>query len=336
MKKMVLRTKLAKPLNQQLQKEGSKSALAAKIGVSTQKLTAMMSDDWKYITRDSLERAADYLKLGVADIFELLEVDFWKPIVDAKDWHLFEGPQSPLTHRKEFQKTRYNDETSQTVKKFMREALRQVNEPVEEHDQDEEEVMKKARTHNCIVVGSQKTNKVTEILVSRFFDAEPNEPSPENRRKIPFGFCWADDSAIVRKSTLTCSDAAREEMKQRPGIVTSEGIHVLANYQPDDKFREWETEEGLDCGLVFVANKPFGTDNDIKLIVLAGFTGVGTLAAARALVRDYRYLEPIGEETYVYGVVQAKYRKSAHDQEKQLKRFSWRYRSGGPSPIKPQ
>ena len=163
---------MAERLKRQLEVEGSKSALAAKIGVSPQKLTAMMGDDWNYITRDSLEKVADYLELGVADIFELLEVDFWKPIVDAKDWHLFEGPQSPLTHRKEFQKTRYNDEASQTVKKFMREVLRQVNEPVEEHDQDEDEqVMKKARTHNCIVVGSQKTNKATEILVSRFFGA---------------------------------------------------------------------------------------------------------------------------------------------------------------------
>lgn len=332
METRVLKTRLAEPLKKRLKQERTKSALAAKIGVSTQKLNAMINDEWRYITRDALERAADYLKISVSDVFEFVPVDFWKPIEDAKEWILREGSQSPLTNQKRFQLTRYNDEASQAVKRFIRDFLPGVPEPVAEHDLDEEELMNKARTSNCIVVGSQKTNRATEILVSRFFDAVPNDPSPENRRKIPFGFCWADASEITRNSSLTCSETAREEMKHRPGIVTDEGIHILADYEPDETFPEWETDSGLDCGLVFVANKPFETENNIKLIVLAGFTGVGTLAAAKALVQDFRYLEPVGAERYVYGVVQATYRKRPHH-VKELRNFRWEYRTGGHSPI---
>lgn len=289
----------------------------------------MINDQWAYITRDALERAADYLELDVSDVFEFVPVDFWKPIVDAKKWIL---SQSPLTNNNRFQLTRYNDEAIYALKRFIRDFLPGVAEPLAEPDQDEEELMKKARTHNCIVVGSQKTNEATEILISRFFGARPKDASPENRRKIPFGFCWADDSEIARESSLTCSETAREKMGHHPGIVTDEGINILADYQPDDTFQEWETEKGRDCGLVFVANKPFETDNNIKLIVLAGFTGVGTLAAAQALVRDFRYLEPVGAERYVYGVVQATYRKRP-PHVKELRNFRWEYRTGGHWPI---
>jgi hypothetical protein len=123
-------------------------------------------------------------------------------------------------------------------------------------------------------------------------------------------------------------------VKNRPGIATIDGVHIPADYKPLEEFRAWKTKDGLDSGLVFVANRPFGTKHYIKLIVLAGFGGIGTLAAAKALVEDFRYLEPVGEETCVYGVVEGKYRKSAHTEGREFRSFRWRYRKGGHSPIK--
>lgn len=339
MKTRILKTNLAEPLNRRLAEEHTKSALAKKIGVSTQKLNAIMRDEWEYITRDALERTIDFLELEVSDVFELVPVDFWKPIEDAKGSILLRGSQEGISKDQQYI-PRYDDEATHVVKDFMRKFLLDCAEPpFADHRQDEAELLKKAKGQNCIVIGSPKTNAATEILLSRFFDAAPFDPSVENRRKIPFGFCWPDDSEIVpeivQRSSLACSAIARKEVQNRPGIAVIDGTHVEAHYKPLKEFLEWKTNEGLDCGLAFVANKPFGTKLNIKLIVLAGFGGMGTLAAARALVEDFRYLEPLGEETCVYGIVEGKYRKSKNTDVRELRSFRWRYRNGGHSPIKP-
>src|SRR2546421_6755930 len=79
MKTRVLRVNLAAPLRQLL-KEMNKSTLAKEIGISTQKLDSMINDEWMYITRDAIERAADYLNLNTNELFEFIPVDFWSPI----------------------------------------------------------------------------------------------------------------------------------------------------------------------------------------------------------------------------------------------------------------
>lgn len=331
-KTRILKTKLAEPLNRQLDEVHTKATLAERIGVSPQKLNAMMSDRWEYITRDALERTADYLGLEVSDVFEFIPVEFWKPIEEAKGSLLLRGSPDPAPKDQQYRMSRYDDEATQVIKNFMRKSLLNCDEPpIADHRRNEPELMKKAKSHNCIVIGSPKTNAATEILISRFFDAVPFDSSPENRRKIPFGFCWPDDNEIVQQSSLTCSEIARKEVQNRPGIAVRNGTHVEADYKPLEEFLKWRTREGRDCGLVFVANKPFGTKKEIKLIVLAGFAGMGTLAAAEALVEDFRDLEPVGDEAFVYGIVEARYRKGMHDRE--LRNFRWRYRNGGHSPI---
>lgn len=330
----ILKIRLAISLNRQLQND-TKAALAERIGVSPQKLNAMLSDQWEYITRDALERTADFLELDVADVFELVTVDFWKPIEDAKGSLLLGGSHEPIRKDLQYLIPRYDDEATYVVKNFMRKSLPGCGEPPLAHQLlDEAELLKKAKSQNCIVVGSPKTNAATEILLSRFFGAAPFDPSVENRRKIPFGFCWPDSSEIVERSSLTCSAIARREVRNRPGIAVIDGTHVVADYKQPQEFHEWKTNEGLDCGLVFVANKPFGTKHNIKLIVLAGFGGMGTLAAAKALVQDFRYLEPVGEERCVYGIVECQYRKNAHTNVRELRNFRWGYRNGGHLPIK--
>jgi hypothetical protein len=113
-------------------------------------------------------------------------------------------------------------------------------------------------------------------------------------------------------------------------------IHVAADHKPADLFFNLPIKNGKDCGLVFVANKPFGTNHNVKLIVLAGFSGIGTLAAARALIEDFRYLEPFGDESCVYGVVEGRFSKAAKTNIQKFRDFSWKYRKGGRWPIKAQ
>jgi DNA-binding Xre family transcriptional regulator len=315
-------------------KNHAKSDLARKIGVSPQKMNAMINDDWEYITRDAIERAADFLNLRVADIFEFVPVNFWRPIEQAKRCTFLRGSQKDKRDAREFHIPRYDDEATSVIKSFLRDSLPDVYEPVvADHLEDDVELLRRAQRENCIVIGSPKSNAASEILLSRFFGAEPFDSSPENRRKIPFGFCWPEDGPIASRSSLTCSALARKEIEDRPGIALK-GVHVAADYKSTANFRKWQTPKGRDCGLVFVANKPFGTNKDVKLIVLAGFSGIGTLAAARSLIQDFRYLEQIGNESYVYGVVEARYSKSAESNVRKFRDFSWRYRKGGHGPIK--
>jgi DNA-binding Xre family transcriptional regulator len=332
MKTRVLKIHLAEALKAQLEKY-PKTDLAKKIGVSTGKMTAMMNDEWEYITRDAIERAADFLNLTVVDIFHFEPVDFWKQIEQAQRCIFLRGSQEGKSDEREFHIPRYDDEATFDINTFLRSALPDIRELiVADHPEVDAELIERAKRENCIVIGSPKSNAASEILLSRFFGAEPFDASPENRQEIPFGFCWPDDGPVASQSSLTCSEPAREETKFQPGIALK-GVHVPADYKEEAEFISWDTEEGRDCGLVFVANKPFGTKKNVKLIVLAGFSGIGTLAAARALIEDFRYLEPIGTDPCVYGVIEAKYTKSAGSYVRTFKEFRWRYRKGGHAPI---
>lgn len=82
MNSRVLRVKFRHYLNNELitKRSRSREELAKKIGISPQKLVAMMEDKWSYVTRDTIERTADYLNLSVTDVFEFVPVEFWKHI----------------------------------------------------------------------------------------------------------------------------------------------------------------------------------------------------------------------------------------------------------------
>ncbi len=334
MKTRVLRVKLASPLRQLLKKV-PKLTLAKQIGVSTQKLNSMINDEWMYITRDAIERAADYLNLDANELFEFTPVDFWSPFEHTKSCTFLRGSEDTGSNKSFFRIPRYDDEATGIIKTFLRDFLHNLEDPiVADHRENEKELLQLVKQENCIVIGSPKSNVATEILLSRFFGAEPFDASQNNRQKIPFGFCWRDSTTIAQRSSLSCSALALREVGGGSGIALKRGIQIVADYMSADKFLNWKTEKGKDCGLVFVANKPFGTNRNVKLIVVAGFSGIGTLAGASALVEDFRYLEPVDDERYVYGVVEGKYSKMAGSTARKFKGFTWKYRKGGHWPIK--
>lgn len=334
MRSSVLTIVLGKHLRAALLTGQSKLELARNIGVSPQKLKRMMNDEWEYITKDAIERAADYLELGVSDIFKFVPVDFWKPIEQTKRYVLVRGSGGLKTRKSELRIPWYDAAATGEVNKFVRESLQHINDPlIIDHFEDEDELMRTVKQENCLVIGSPKSNRATEIILSRFFGAVPFDPSDANRRKIPFAFCWDDKDPMVDRSSLTCSTMAREQCGNSPGIVL-EDFHVPADFYPPESYAEWDTEEGRDCAILFVANKPFGTKHNVKLIVLAGFSGVGTFAAGKALVEDFRYLEPLASERCVYGVIESKYSKRKHKPDRKFSEFKWKYRHGGHGPFK--
>lgn len=327
----ILKVRLGQALLAETKKQ-SKSELAAKIGVSPQTLTAMINDDWRWITRDAIERTADYLQLSATDVFEFVPVEFWRQIQESNQCTFLRGAQDERGNERGVTIQGADDEATDKVKGFLRAYMPAFT--LADHRRDTEELLRRARSENCIVIGSPKSNAASEILLSLFFDAEPFNPSDDNRRKIPFGFCWPPVSKIVDQSSLTCSTPTRRRIKDRAGIAVKGGVHVEVDYKDPAAFRAWDTNGGKDSGLVFVANRPFGTDKDVKLIVLAGFSGLGTVGAAMALIEDFRYLEPNPNEKCVYGVIRCSYSKAANSNIRSFKNFQWRIRVGGGWPIK--
>ena len=67
-----------------------------------------------------------------------------------------------------------------------------------------------------------------------------------------------------------------------------------------------------------------------KTIILGGFSGSGTEGAAKALVRDFRHLEPVDGARHVLGIVEAIYDKTIPNQDNRvLVGVRWKLLSGG-------
>jgi DNA-binding Xre family transcriptional regulator len=329
----ILKVHLGQALEAEIKKIGSKAKLANEIGVSPQTLTSMLEDDWQYITIKSIERAADYLDLKLERVFEFVTVDFWKPIREANECTFLRGSEDSNGSPVHFRVPALDRHATVQIENFLGSDL--LNYRYADLKRDVEELLELARTQNCIVIGGSKSNAATEILLAKFFNAEPFDASDKNRQKIPFGFCWRDDHALVKKSSLTCSSMARKKTKNRPGIALRGGIYVPSDYLEEQDYNKSEIKSGSDSGIVFVANKPFGTTENVKLIVVAGFTGIGTVGACKALIEDYRYLEPTEKDSCVFGVVQVIFSKKANSKDRIFKKYKWIYRKGGHLPIKP-
>lgn len=292
-----------------------------------------MEGDWPYITRDSIERAADYLNLSAEQVFEFVPVNFWKPIREANQCTFLRGSQGSDDFFVDITIPGLDNSATDQIKEFLKADVSKFT--YADRHRGIEELLELARTQNCIVIGGSKSNAATEILLSKFFNAEPFNASDKNRQKIPFGFCWREDDSLVRESSLTCSSVARKKTKDRPGIALRGGIHVPSDYREEQDYFTSEIKSGRDSGLVFVANQPFGTAENVKLIVVAGFTGIGTVGACKALIEDFRYLEPSVKDSCVFGVVQVIYSKKPQSKERTFQKYKWIYRKGGHLPINP-
>jgi hypothetical protein len=302
--------------------------LARALRVSEATVRHYLDDRWTSVDRGILERFADFAQCDVRDMFETRPSPFW----DA-----FSGPGNQCFYlRAEDRKQAgdgtqrvHRDDRALTLIAALIKDCAPATEVYERSVTTEDEFLQLAHD-NVIVVGSPKSNPASEYGLSLIFGASPF--SPNTTSPPPFRFVW-HPSIRTPESTF---GMLLEEPKARCGIwLHAERKVVVASYNPNEaEFRASRIKDGRDCGVVVLMNH---ADQSLgaakKLIVLAGFTKVGTEAAARRLVSDFREMEPRNGETCVWGIVEAVFRKEAGRPETTIIHTDWRYRSGGRLPI---
>lgn len=328
----ILKIKLADPLRKRLLSIGNMQQLVNESGISEPTLRKMLRGQWEYIHRSYIELLMDYLGLTASEVFESVPATFWDTIKESRSCVLICGsPRKetgiPLPTTFALKAAQEIESFSQRTKELSRIEYRFENEL------SEEKLLHTVKTENCIVIGSSKSNPATEILISQIFDAQPRTPTEKNRELIPFGFLWGEDTERTKESSLACSAKERTRLREKPGITWSQG-KINVDFREADAYQNWETQDAKDAAVVLVADHPLQTEKAVKLVILAGVGGIGTLAAAHALVRDFRALQPASPLAPVYGIIEAQFSKQRGSMDRVYKKnFRWLYRKGGYMPI---
>lgn len=321
-KPRVLKTRLA------LAKQGVASA-AESIGIAENTLRGLLRDDWDQLSRDTIEKVCDRYGLKIGDFFEFADTPFWDPLLESNGYAMVRGGTDrvqPLDAAARSDVTRY-----------LSSAFRSVKGTNVDHLTEPDAIIDFARENNTIVVGSARKNRATEVVVCRHFNATPFSDDPSEKAKIPFRFSFSEEHQIV--STMT-EPWRKTKGGSGVGIYDHKARRHLieVNWRPYDEYMKATIEDGRDAAMVLVVNKPFDATKNVKLIVLAGLTGIGTQAAANALVSHYRDLEPQPGKKFVLGILEAQYKKIKPDSDDRVLLpglTRWKYLDGGRKTVLP-
>lgn len=318
----VLRTRL----REILAREGLSQIgfLAESVGVAENTLRTLLRDDWDQLARDTIERVCDRFQLDVADLFQLHPDSFWTPLLRTNKYVVIRGMRKsqgrvlPLDAAARSVVTKY---LNGTFPGLIGTFIDDLDKPAD--------IVECARNNNCIVVGSPRSNPATEVILSHMFGAEPFVDTLSNRCKVPFRFVFRNPSDAP---SAVCEPWKSDSRSSGVGIYDGKATQFVVeiDWLPFEDYLRRTIHKGTDCAMVAVVNRPFNASKDVKLILLAGLSGIGTEAAALALTRDFRNLEPAPDKKYTLGVLEAYYKKTRPNEDNRiLTGYRWKYLSGG-------
>ena len=324
----VLKTKLRERLSEAEQEQVSFTAKS--IGIAPNTLRTLLRDDWDQLARSSIERVCDRFGLEVQDLFELAPDDFWAPFEKAGRYTIIRGTR----------KGEFRDQLAIAILgQSLHTLLPSVGVRMKSFLEEEEKIVDYVQNNNCVVVGSPRTNPATEVVLCRHFGAQPFVPSAENRAKVPVRFVFPKDDRIVKSYTTVEAWSGLRGKGSGLGVCDGTGRELIVevDWWPKEEYFSRTVLRGRDCGLLCVIKRPFGTIRDVKTIILAGFSTPGTEGVARALVRNFRDLEPVHSARHVLGVVEAIYNKTIPNIDNRgLVGVQWKFLTGGRKRIRRQ
>jgi hypothetical protein len=304
--------------------------LAARIGVSEGTLRGYMENRWRVLDRTVLERLADFFQCEAGSLLTTTESGFFDPFRVMPGQDKYPTPTCFYLRRPDADALRtgrplaYRDHRAidrvATLLRDWVDGIVKIEDSAPNREQFDERLLQ-----NCVVVGSPLVNPASEMAICRAFGVDPFNPGQSAQAPLAFKMAAAvpPRSAIVE----TAQDG-------KQGIWLRKDKELLAaDVWPREEFRRVRIQKGRDCGLVVVMNhQPTDPGHFRKLVVLSGFTGVGTEAAAQALADCYRDLEPRAGETHVWGLIEVFYRKPANSTTREILNYNWRCRAGGRCP----
>jgi DNA-binding Xre family transcriptional regulator len=320
-------TRILKTNRQRLLSDATrgKAALARELGIHLTTLNSILDDKWERIERDTIEGLCDYLNCELSELFSLEPDPFWTPLIHTGSYRILRGVITTKDGVKKF----LEEQAKTEIVDFLQGHLPSVPGGFKDcHGMSDDEIVQFARDNNCIVIGAHHSNRAFEVLVSHHFSARPFNNRPDNRQRIPFRFVRDD---YRPKSTITESLQGQVSAKSELGVYSQELGRIVAQVdrRPSEDFLSSRIDTAQDAAIILVVNKPFGTEKNVKLIVLAGFTRLGTLAAAKALTQHHRDLEPQFPNHQTVGVIKATYSKPPESDSRKLRSYEWVLLSGG-------
>ncbi|MDW7680764.1 MAG: helix-turn-helix transcriptional regulator [bacterium] len=267
--------------------------IAKRIGVSRTTLYSLFNDDWKQIQRETIEKVCDFFHCDVSELFEIQEEPFWTSVKTVGEvCFIFGGTlagkeeksyigQWDIKVMHSFTEHLNRMSGKQRINIFSKTSL--------EFGKDLQTIIEFIKTHNTIIIGSPKANRITELVLAKLYGAEPFNPSSDNREKIPYRFVRPQEWGESKLESAVTEISANGKLR---GIFSQKSKQVIAFSEYFDDFFNRRIEHGRDCGLLVVVNRPFGTTVDVKTIILAGYTGLGSYGMAQLLLKERNNLEP--------------------------------------------
>jgi hypothetical protein len=297
---------------------------AREAGIAPNTLRAVVKDTWTQLSRTTLERIADAFQLSDAtELFEFEPCDFWNCFADDSEYYLVRNDQDYVVN---------DNRARQEITTFLQRqfpSVRPARRPVPENI---DEVAALVQSSNLIIVGSVRSNQAMDAIISFAFGAKMGSTLKTNRARVPFRFVFPRH--IRLKSAAVESYSPKRGHGSGVGIVDGRSgkFVVEADWRSRHDYEESQIERGKDCALLLILQ---GTSSlPRKTIVLAGLSSIGTQAAARALIHDFRELEPADPRSPVIAILEATYRKPARG-ERVLLGYHWKLIQGSKRALNP-
>lgn len=294
---------------------------AASIGIAENTLRALLRDDWSALSRGVIERVCDRFRLQITDLFEFVGSTFFESFGRTQRCVLLRSGGPSHAH--------YDAQARSILTAFISASVDPGIDFFIKDSTDESEILRMVRSENCIIAGSPRTNAATEIVLAGLFGAVPFTPTASERAKIPFKFVLPQNNDV--RSTLVEPWRANRGTTSGVGLCekSCDRMFIEVDWLPVNEFMTRTIQKARDVAIVAVIDRPFGATNNVKTVVLAGLTGIGTEAAAQAICRDFKDLEPAAGG-FSIGVVEAIYNKPIpNSSQRNLVSYGWKYLRGG-------
>ena len=313
----------------------SQEEIAERLGVVPNTVRKYLRNESLKFERRVIERACDWLNVGVEQLFELVDCDFFPP--GDTLLRLRSKPDDP------------NDFTALgTVLAFFDRVRIE-----EDLSDDRAKLSCKVHERNCLIVGSPHHNAAGEIALCTLFGADPNDNSDSNRRKLPLTIEvppeWQADSVLIQtavpgKTPLPCRVLVPETGEKSKEMAFERKKAIFsADYYPPKLFQPMAINDAQDFGIILIADHWIGAQQaPVRTYWLSGFSSVGTMASIRAVqddVRDFSLDTPRDKPgEFVLAIVKATFRKDAGSRNRILNddyEIVHRIRGSLPHPVLP-